>query len=121
MTDFNKKTGIDNFLLTSSEESCKKETTIVFTTTKRIKGKWTVQARKKNIPLSTWIIEKLNTDIEFDIQEVKLYNEIPESQRYFIKINVPMAYKNYWVISANRKRTKLRIWIINKLNVGIDT
>jgi hypothetical protein len=98
-----------------------KTTAVKFAVPFKLKGKWSKEAKKNNVTLTDWIVNKLNSDIEFDCnQDVLLHNDIPASQRYFISVNVPAEYKGYWVFSSRAKGKKLRVWIINKLNHGID-
>ncbi|MFQ1017313.1 hypothetical protein [Gilliamella sp. BG7] len=98
-----------------------KTTIVKFTVTFKTKAKWSKEAEKNNLTLANWIINKLNSDIEFDCnQDVLLHNDIPPSQRYFISVTVPIEYKGYWVFSSRSKGKKLRVWIVNKLNHGID-
>ncbi|NUF49290.1 hypothetical protein [Gilliamella sp. ESL0250] len=98
-----------------------KTTIVKFAVTFKTKSKWSKEAKKNNLTLANWIINKLNSDIEFDCnQDVLLHNDIPASQRYFISVTVPAEYKGYWVFSSRSKGKKLRVWIVNKLNHGID-
>lgn len=98
-----------------------KTTVVKFTITFKIKAKWSKEAKKNNSTLTEWIINKLNSDIKFDCnQHVDLHNDILPSQRYFISITVPKEYKGYWVFSSRSLGKKLRVWIVNKLNHGID-
>jgi len=93
--------------------------TVTFAVYVKFKGKWEKEAKKQGLSLSEWIINKLNSDIDFLFQDVDLHNDIPEHERYFIKVNVPIDYKNYWVHSARKKGKKLRVWIVSKLNANI--
>ncbi|OCG26540.1 hypothetical protein A9G45_00365 [Gilliamella sp. HK2] len=98
----------------------KKTVVIKFTIPVKLKGKWSQDAKRNNLTLTNWIINKLNSDIKFDCdQEVLSHNDIPPSQRYFIKVSVPTEYKGYWVYASRLRGKKLRVWIINKLNHGV--
>lgn len=99
-----------------------KTTTVVkFAITFKTKQKWGKEAKKNNVTLTEWIINKLNSDIEFDCnQPVQLHNDIPPNQRYFIILTVPNEIKGYWVFASRLLNKKLRVWIVNKLNHGIE-
>ena len=98
-----------------------KTTVVKFAITFRTKQKWSKEAKKNNLTLTEWIINKLNSDIEFDHnQPVQLHNDIPENQRYFISVTVPNEIKGCWVFSSRSLGKKLRVWIVNKLNHGIE-
>lgn len=99
-----------------------KTTTVVkFAITFKTKQKWGKEAKNNNVTLTEWIINKLNSDIEFDCnQPVQLHNDIPPNQRYFIILTVPNEIKGYWVFSSRLLNKKLRVWIVNKLNHGIE-
>lgn len=97
-----------------------KTTVVKFAVPVKLKGKWSQTAKRNNLTLTDWIVNKLNSDIKFDCnQPVELHNDIPESQRYFISVTVPNEYKGFWVLSSRNMGKKLRVWIINKLNHGI--
>lgn len=97
-------------------------TTIVkFAVTFKTKQMWSKEAKKNKLTLTNWIINKLNSDIDFDCnQPVQLHNDIPTNQRYFISLTVPIEIKGYWVFSCRSLNKKLRVWIVNKLNHGIE-
>jgi hypothetical protein len=98
-----------------------KTTVVKFATTFKLKGKWSKEAKKNNVTLTDWIVNKLNSNFEFDCdQHVDLHNDIPPSQRYFILLTVPIEYKGYWVLESRLLGKKLVVWIVNKLNHGLD-
>lgn len=98
-----------------------KSTVVKFAVTFKMKAKWCREAKKVNLTLTEWIVNKLNSDIQFDCSKhVDLHNDILASQRYFITITVPNEYKGFWVYSSRALGKKLRIWIVNKLNHGLD-
>ncbi len=98
-----------------------KTTIVKFAVTFKTKQKWCKEAKKNNLTLTEWIINKLNSDFEFDCnQHVDLHNDIPPNQRYFISVTVPCENKGIWVLSSRTLGKKLRVWIANKLNHGIE-
>ena len=63
-----------------------KTTIVKFAVTFKTKQNWCKEAKKNNLTLSEWIINKLNSYFEFDCnQHVDLHNDIlPPSTLFYI-------------------------------------